>query len=53
MQSLPNQNLRLGILPAYTGHVVAALGGVKGVGHGAKIWKLFALILPILSTFVT
>ena len=53
MQPLPNQNLRLGILPAYTGHAIAALGGVKSVGHGTKIGKLFALTLPILSTFVT
>lgn len=53
MQPLPNQDLRLGILPAYTGHAVAALGGVKSVGHGAKVGKLFALTLFLLSTFVT
>ena len=53
MQPLPNQNLRLGILPANTGHAVAALGGVKDVGHGAKVGILLALTQPLLSTSVT
>ena len=43
MQPLPNQDLQLGILPAYTGHAVAALGGVKDVGHGAMISELQSL----------
>ena len=46
MQPLTNQNLRLGILPAYTGHAIAALGRVKGVGHGAKI-GILAFVQPI------
>lgn len=53
MQPLPNQNLRLGILPAYTGHAVAALGGVESVGHGAKVGILLALTPYFFSTFVT
>ena len=45
-EALPNQNLRLGILPAYTGHAVAALGGVKEVGHSAMISEFQSLPEP-------
>lgn len=53
MQHLSNQESPAWYLPAYTGHAVAALGGVEFVGHGAKIGILWSHTLSFPVTFVT
>jgi hypothetical protein len=53
MKPLPNQNLRLGVLPMDAGHAIAALGGIESVGHGAKIGILWSHTLSFPVTFVT